>query len=147
MFSLLRRFIEFVRQLQKEPEEVSITSLLFRAIWAVGTKIDLEPDILGWINDNLEDLLHNGATEVNIIRGKSLTDFIIDNQRRHKYLEISNNDLKALRDGVVLVVMDSHSHIINEQLIRSKEGLSSEMTNLFHGEAIMKIKLPNENMN
>lgn len=143
MFSLLKRFIEFVRQLKKEPEQRSITSLLFNSTWAVDARIELITDVIGWINGNMEEFLENGALEVNVIRGESLAEFIVNNQRRHKYLEILSRDLKAIRDGVVLVAMDSQGLIIKDQLILSKEGLSTKTIEQFRGEAIIKIKLQN----
>ena len=41
MFSLLRRFIEFVRQIQNESENEHINSLFSSATWSVGANIDL----------------------------------------------------------------------------------------------------------
>lgn len=142
MFSLLRRFIEFVRQLQNEPEKEHVNFLISSATWSVGAYVDLITDILGWINDNLEELLENGATEVNAIRGDALAEFIVNSQRRHKYLEVSNREIEKVSKGVILVAMNAQGHIIDDQMILSIEGLSAETIKQFHDMPILKINLP-----
>lgn len=103
MFSLLRRFIEFVRQLHNEPEKEHVNSLLSSATWSVGANIDLHKDILGWITDNLERLKENGVVEVNAVRGDALAKFIVNGQRRHTYLEFSNREIEMINNGIILV--------------------------------------------
>ena len=143
MFSLLRRFIEFVRQLHNEPEKEHVNSLFSSATWSVGANIDLPKDILGWINDNIEGLKENGATKVNVIRGETFVEFIVDNQRRHKYLEFTNMEIVKISKGVILVAMNDHGHIIDDQLILSTEGLSTESIKQFHDMPILTINLSN----
>lgn len=111
MFALLRRFLEFVRQHNKEPET---DSLFLSANWSVGTFIDLFTDVLGWINGNLNDLKEQGAIEVNVIRGDAFSRFIIENQRRHKYLKLSNKDIEAISYGVILVATDGYGCLITD---------------------------------
>lgn len=120
----------------------AIVGLIAAAIWAVAFVIDLVTDILGWINDKLEELLDDGATEVNTIKGSALSDFIQQNQKQGRYTEISLNDLNAMRNSVVNVAMDNNGAIIDDQMIRSNGGLSSQSNAQFRGEPMLKIKIP-----
>lgn len=141
MFSLLRRFIEFVRQLNKEPEKDAVNSLFLNATWTVGGYVDLLTDITGWINDNLEELKENGATEVNVIKGDAFAEFIINSQRRHKYLEFTNREIEQISNGVILVAMDTLGRLIDDQLILSSEGLSPETVKQFHDKPLLQINI------
>ncbi|MBR6591917.1 MAG: hypothetical protein IKK81_04760 [Prevotella sp.] len=120
----------------------AIVGLIAAAIWAVAFVIDLVTDVLGWINDKLEELLDDGATEVNTIKGSALSDFIQQNQKQGRYTEISLNDLNAMRNSVVNVAMDNNGAIIDDQMIRSNGGLSSQSNAQFRGEPMLKIKIP-----
>lgn len=120
----------------------AIVGLIAAAIWAVAFVIDLVTDILGWINDRLEELLNDGATEVNTIKGSALSDFIKQNQAQGRYTEISLNELNAMQKSVVNVAMDDNGAIIDDQMIRSNGGLSSQSNAKFRGEPILKIKIP-----
>ena len=120
----------------------AIVSLIAAAIWAVSFVVDLITDVLGWINDKLEELLDDGATEVNTIKGSALSDFIQQNQRQGRYSEISLSDLNAMRNSVVNVAMDNNGAIIDDQMIRSNGGLSSQLNAQFRGEPMLKIKIP-----
>ena len=120
----------------------AIVGLIAAAIWAVAFVIDLVTDILGWINDKLEELLDDGATEVNTIKGSALSDFIQQNQAQGRYTEISLSDLNAMRNSVVNVAMNNNGAIIEDQMIRSHGGLSSQSNAQFRGEPMLKIKIP-----
>lgn len=120
----------------------AIVGLIAAAIWAVAFVIDLVTDVLGWINDKLEELLNDGATEVNTIKGSALSVFIQQNQKQGRYTEISLSDLNAMRNSVVNVAMDKNGAIIDDQMIRSKGGLSSQSNAQFQGEPMLKIKIP-----
>lgn len=120
----------------------AIVGLIAAAIWAVAFVIELVTDILGWINDRLEELLDDGATEVNTIKGSALSDFIKQNQAQGRYTEISLNELNAMQNSVVNVAMDDKGAIIDDQMIRSNGGLSSQSNAKFRGEPILKIKIP-----
>lgn len=120
----------------------AIVGLIAAAIWAVAFVIDLVTDVLGWINDKLEELLDDGATEVNTIKGSALSDFIQQNQKQGRYTEISLSDLNAMRNSVVNVAMDNNGAIIDDQMIRSNGGLSSQSNAQFRGEPMLKIKIP-----
>lgn len=120
----------------------AIVGLIAAAIWAVSFVIDLVTDVLGWINDKLEELLDDGATEVNTIKGSALSDFIQQNQKQGRYTEISLSDLNAMRNSVVNVAMDNNGAIIDDQMIRSNGGLSSQSNAQFRGEPMLKIKIP-----
>lgn len=132
------RFIENIFELIA----YAIVSLIAAAIWAVSFVVDLITDVLGWINDKLEELLDDGATEVNTIKGSALSDFIQQNQRQGRYSEISLSDLNAMRNSVVNVAMDNNGAIIDDQMIRSNGGLSSQLNAQFRGEPVLKIKIP-----
>ena len=121
---------------------MAIAGLIYAAIWAVSFVIDLVTDILGWINDKLEELLHNGTTEVNTIQGGALSEFIKQNQAAGRYTEISLNELNAMRNSVVNVAMDAQGNITDDQMIRSNGGLSSQSQAQFNGQPILKIKIP-----
>ncbi len=121
---------------------MAIVSLIIAAIWAVSFVIDLVTDILGWINNKLEELLDEGTTEVNAIQGCALSEFIKQNQAAGRYTEISLNDLNAMRNSVVNVAMDQNGNITDDQMIRSNGGLSSQSQAQFNGQPILKIKIP-----
>ena len=132
------RFVENIFELIA----YAIVSLIAAAIWAVSFVVDLITDVLGWINDKLEELLDDGATEDNTIKGSALSDFIQQNQRQGRYSEISLSDLNAMRNSVVNVAMDNNGAIIDDQMIRSNGGLSSQLNAQFRGEPMLKIKIP-----
>lgn len=120
----------------------AIAGLIFAAIWAVGFVIDLVTDILGWINDQLEKLLNQGASEVNTIRGDTLKNYVEEQRRLGHITEISISELNAMRNSVINVAMDKDGNIIDDQMIRSNGGLSTESIGQFKGQPILKIKLP-----
>lgn len=121
---------------------MAIAGLIYAAIWAVGFVIDIVTDILGWINNKLEELLDDGTTEVNTIQGGALSEFIKQNQAAGRYTEISLNELNAMRNSVVNVAMDAQGNITDDQMIRSNGGLSTQSQAQFNGQPIMKIKIP-----
>lgn len=119
-----------------------LLQLISSSKWSWGTNIELVEDILGWINDNLEELKDNGTIEVNAIKGESLNEFIKDNQQEGKYQEISDVVLNYLLNSVVIVALDENGDITEDQMIRSKEGLSPQSLIQFNGQPILKIKIP-----
>lgn len=121
---------------------MAIAGLIYAAIWAVSFVIELVTDILGWINDKLEELLDQDTTEVNAIQGGALSAFIKQNQAAGRYTEISLNDLNAMRNSVINVAMDQNGNITDDQMIRSNGGLSSQSQAQFNGQPILKIKIP-----
>lgn len=118
-----------------------LLQLISSSKWSLGTKIELDEDILGWINDNVEELIDNGTIEVNAIKGEALNEFIKDNQQEGKYPELSNVNLDSLLDSVVIVALDENGDITDNQMIRSKEGLSPQSLDKFNGQPILKIKI------
>ena len=138
MFALLKRFIKFVRELHNNPEKDSLQVLFLKEAWSISDYIELTTDVLGWINDNLEELVEEGVSEVCVIDGEALAMFIVNNQNRFQYIL---KDLEALRDGVVLVAMNSSGSILHERLIRSSKGLSEKAKEHFKGNPILLIKL------
>lgn len=118
-----------------------LQQLISSSKWSLGTNIELVEDILGWINDNLEGLTCNGTIEVNVIKGEALNEFIKDNQQEGKYQEISNLVLNTLLNSVIIVALDENGDITDDQMIRSKEGLSSQSLVQFNGQPTLKIKI------
>jgi len=121
---------------------VCIAALVVAAIWAVGAVIDMLTDILSWINGKLESLLDNGATEVNTVQGSALADFIKQNQATGRYTEISLSDLEATSKSVINVAVNNNGDIIDDQMIRSQNGISSKTRQQFQGQPVIKIKIP-----
>ena len=119
-----------------------LLQLISSSKWSLGPNIELVEDILGWINDNLEELTDDGTIEVNAINGEALNEFIKDNQQEGKYQEISNVVLNSLLNSVVIVALDGNGDITDNQMIRSKEGLSPQLLVQFNGQPILKIKMP-----
>lgn len=139
MFALLRRLVEFVRPQYKSGKE-SLITLSYYAPLVTVSKIDID-DVIEWTKDNMEELQKEKATEINVIIGNALAMFIINNQRRHLYLNISDTEIEAFRDGIVLVAMDKKNKVVKDQLIRSSKGISEVLINQFEGKEILKIKL------
>jgi len=121
---------------------VCIAALVVAAIWAVGAVIDMLTDILSWINGKLESLLDNEATEVNTVQGSALADFIKQNQATGRYTEISLSDLEATSKSVINVAVNNNGDIIDDQMIRSQNGISSKTRQQFQGQPVIKIKIP-----
>ncbi|MBE6320639.1 MAG: hypothetical protein E7075_06695 [Bacteroidales bacterium] len=136
VLSEIGRFVENVFELIV----CAIGALIAAAIWAVGFVIEMATDILSWINGKLESLLNQGATEVQAIRGDALADFIKQNQATGQYTEISLSQLNAMNNSVINVAMGDN-RIIDDQMIRSDRGLSSEAKAQFKGQPQMKIKI------
>lgn len=118
----------------------SICQLANDAVWAAGNTI-MANDVLNWINDKMEELQSNGVSEVNLIQGEMLYDFILKNQAEGKYKEISSNYTDFLHNSVVIVAMDCNGEIARDQLIRSKGGPSDQLQEVFNEQPILKINL------
>lgn len=121
---------------------MAIAGLIYAAIWAVSFVIDLVTDILGWINGKLEELLDEGSTKVGVVKGNALYDFIQSEKMKGNYPEISLQEANAMRTSVINVAMDSNGNIVDDQMIRSNGGLSSQTQSQFKGRDYMTIKLP-----
>lgn len=119
-----------------------LSQMLTSGKWAIGEEIELVEDVLGWINDNLEELTSKDIIEVNVINGVALSDFIKDNQQDERYKDISFFVLYSLINSVILVAIDKNGNIADDMLIRSNEGLSEQTLVEFHGQPILKIKIP-----
>lgn len=120
----------------------AIGALIMAAIWAVGFVIDMVTDILSWINGKLEELLNDGATEVNTVQGSALAEFIKQNQATGKYTEVSLSELNAMNTSVINVAFDDSGNIIDDQMIRSNGGLSANARSQFNRQPVLKIKIP-----
>lgn len=121
---------------------MAIAGLIYTAIWAVGFLIDFITDVLGWINGKLEELLGEGSTEVGVVKGSALYDFIQSEKSKGNYPEISLKEANAMRTSVINVAMDVNGNIVDDQMIRSNGGLSSQVQSQFRGRDYMTIKLP-----
>lgn len=137
---VLSEIVDFVGNLF-ELVAYALAGLIVAAIWAVGFVIDLVTDILGWINDRLDELLDDGATSVNVIDGNLLGNYILNEEAKGNVQVTSLSDLQALRNGVVNVATDDYGNIIDDQMIRSSGGLSSQAKSQFAGNSVLKIKL------
>lgn len=137
---VLSEIVDFVGNLF-ELVAYALAGLIVAAIWAVGFVIDLVTDILGWINDRLDELLDDGATSVNVIDGNLLGNYILNEEAKGNVQVTSLSDLQALRNGVVNVATDDYGNIIDDQMIRSSGGLSSQTRSQFAGNSVLKIKL------
>jgi len=120
------------------------TTWMTSAVWSISEEIDIKTDVLSWINGRLESLLAGGATEVNVVQGNAFVDYIIQEQARGKYLEIklSDSDIIEAKNCVIIVVMDKNGDIIDNQMIRSKKGVSAQLHDMFKGQPVLKIKIP-----
>lgn len=137
---VLSEIVDFVGNLF-ELVAYALAGLIVAAIWAVGFVIDLVTDILGWINDRLDELLDDGATSVNVIDGNLLGNYILNEEAKGNVQVTSLSDLQALRNGVVNVATDDYGNIIDDQMIRSSGGLSSQAKSQFAGKTLLKVKL------
>lgn len=120
---------------------LSIGALIYAAIWAIGALIDLFTDILGWINNKIEELIEAGEhpKEVNVIDTGALSNFIREKQRLGEYTQISLSDLNAMHNSVINVVTDRNGTIIDDQMIRSDSGFAENTKRQFNGQPIIKI--------
>ncbi len=121
---------------------MAIAGLIYAAIWAVGFLIDFVTDVLDWINGKLEELLGEGSTEVGVVKGSALYDFIQSEKAKGNYPQISLQEANAMRTSVINVAMDVNGNIVDDQMIRSNGGLSSQSQAQFRGRDYMTIKLP-----
>ena len=117
-----------------------IGGLIATAIFAIGAVIELAVDILQWVQGGLEELLDDGCTEVNVIQGSAIADFIRVNQAQGNYTEISFGQLQAMDTGVVNVANNSSS-VQKMQMIRSEKGLSEQSKAQFGNKDVLKIKI------
>lgn len=120
----------------------AIGALIYAAIWAVGFLIDMATDILSWINGKLEDLLNDGATEVDTVQGQALAEFIKQNQQTGKYTEVTLEQLNAMNNSVINIALDGQGQVVDDQMIRSNGGMSSKTASQFNGQPVLKIKIP-----
>ena len=88
----------------------------------------------------LEELLDDGCTEVNVIQGSAIADFIRVNQAQGNYTEISFGQLQAMDTGVVNVA-NNNTSVQKMQMIRSEKGLSEQSKAQFGNKDVLKIKI------
>lgn len=117
-----------------------VGALIATAILAVGAVIELAADILSWIEDGLEELLDAGSTEVNVIKGSAIADFIRINQANGNYTEITYSQLKEMNTSVINVA-NNDSEAQKIQMIKSERGLSNNANEKFAGKDVLKIKI------
>ncbi len=134
----LDRFFENIFQLIA----YAIVAFILGAIWAVGFFIDMLSDILEWINNRIESMLTKGVSDVTVVKGSALADFIKTEKQSGKYPEISLDQLNAMNKSVINIVTDKNGKIIDDQMIRSNGGLSQSADAQFNGQPILSIKIP-----
>ncbi|MBR6691642.1 MAG: hypothetical protein IKL75_03275 [Bacteroidaceae bacterium] len=117
-----------------------VGALIATAILAVGAVIELAADILSWIDDGLKELLDAGSTEVNVIKGSAIADFIRINQDKGNYTEITYSQLKEMNTSVINVA-NNDSEAQKIQMIKSERGLSNNANEKFAGKDVLKIKI------
>lgn len=117
-----------------------VGALIATAILAVGAVIELAADILSWIEDGLKELLDAGSTEVNVIKGSAIADFIRINQANGNYTEITYSQLKEMNTSVINVA-NNDSEAQKIQMIKSERGLSNNANEKFAGKDVLKIKI------
>ncbi len=117
-----------------------VGALIATAILAVGAVIELAADILSWIDDGLKELLDAGSTEVNVIKGSAIADFIRINQANGNYTEITYSQLKEMNTSVINVA-NNDSEAQKIQMIKSERGLSNNANEKFAGKDVLKIKI------
>lgn len=141
---IISKFLSTVGEIIENLFEIVATligSLLALAIWAVSAVIELATDILGWINRGLKSLLDDGATEVNVVKGSALVEYINAEKAKGNYTAITLSDLNAMRTSVVNVAMDENGRVVDDQTIRSSNGLSYETERQFNGNSILTVKI------
>lgn len=117
-----------------------IGALIATAIFAIGAVIELAVDVLNWVNRGLQEFLNDGSTEVNVVKGSAIADFIKINQAQGNYTEISYEQLKSMNTSVINVTNNSDT-VHKMQMIRSDKGLSQQSQNQFGGKDVLKIKI------
>ena len=98
-------------------------------------------DILSFINGKIDELSDNGAVEICIVQGDSLSSFIKQRQDMDSYKDISIEQLGKLINSVVIIALNEKGEVILEQMIRSREGISSRTLSQFTGNPVLKILL------
>ena len=118
-----------------------VGAIVATAIYAVGAVLSLAVDLVGWITGNQEEIVQQGATEVNVVMGSALSDFIRTNQQTGNYTEVSFDQLKTMDKGIVNVASKQNGEAVKVQMITSRDGLSTESVEAFNGKSVMKVKL------
>lgn len=136
LFKIVGNFIDSVFELIVG----LVGALIATAILAVGAVIELAADILSWIEDGLKELLDAGSTEVNVIKGSAIADFIRINQANGNYTEITYSQLKEMNTSVINVA-NNDSEAQKIQMIKSERGLSNNANEKFAGKDVLKIKI------
>jgi hypothetical protein len=118
-----------------------VGAIVATALYAVDAVLSLAVDLVGWITGNQEEIVQQGATEVNVVMGSALSDFIRTNQQKGNYTEVSFDQLKTMDKGIVNVASKPDGEAVKVQMITSQEGLSAESVEAFNGKSVMKVKL------
>ena len=116
-----------------------VAAIIATAIWAVGFFISLGEDIVGWIKGKIDELRNKGAKDVNVINGKALAEFL--EQNKNKYPIYTLDDIRKIENSVINAAADGNGNIVEQQMIRSQGGLSTEAQSVFEGKPFLKIRL------
>lgn len=117
--------------------------LLATAIEIIDAALDFVQDVIGWIRDCLMELVDEGATEVNIIKGSAFAEYIGEQKAKGNVTvkSITDYDLNKIRNGVISVATDSNGNEVKTQIITSQKGVSSAANKEFAGKNIMTIQI------
>lgn len=95
-------------------------------------------DIISWINENLEELLNKSVTEIDVVRGDALCNFLRKAQTEYdKYLECSIPNEKS----VILVALTKEGKMVSDYTICYEGNLPLCLEMLFKEQPTLKIKL------
>ena len=121
--------------------QIKVTDLISNAIWAKDDVVEMSDDILPLINNDLESFKQNGATEVYVIKGVALSDFVKQNQKEGLYNDITSDDLNVIQNGIILIAMSESGNVVKAQMIRSQFGISNNLKKQFKNNELIKVKL------
>lgn len=111
------------------------------AIMAVGLVVELVVDVVKWIDDSLRDLLDAGATDVHVVLGEPLADYI-RLQKEQGTVQVDFSTLQTVKNSVINVATDSEGNIkADPQMIKADKGVSEKTKDSFKGKNMMTIKI------
>lgn len=123
------------------PKDFKASELISKALWAKGDVLELADDVVPWINNGMENFKRNGATEVFIVKGVALSDFVKQRQEEGYDKEITSDDLNVIQNSTIQIVINDKGKLIVAQMIRAQFGISNDSDKQFQGQKMIKVKL------
>ena len=123
------------------PKDFKASELISKALWAKGDVLELADDVVPWINNGMENFKRNGATEVFIVKGVALSDFVKQRQEEGYDKEITSDDLNVIQNSTIQIVINDKGKLIVAQMIRAQFGISNDSDKQFQGKKMIKVKL------